>query len=353
MKFPTDARLVVIGVNYVLIMDGTRQIVLQKSEQCFVCNKPLSSGTLVYLNESSGRVSCTSCLDGPAPVIEPEFTDSDVFRSGTPGGSAQREFERRRLRERQVAERQRPIWLALVALAAIGGYVAVQIFAKVLDSGLKASTTTVVRSPLTASTAHGLGVFLAIIAGIGMARALWGRRKSTTAWATGARGERVVATRLANASSKGVSAIHDRRIPGSRANIDHIAVGPAGIYVIDAKVAKGKVSAKTTGPIFNRGPVKLFVGGHERTKYVDGMDRQVEAVARALKESPWAVGVPIKPMVVLVGAEWGWFPRPVGVRGVWVGWPKEMTRAVSRGGSLSAESVRRLAAVLASQLPEA
>jgi hypothetical protein len=335
------------------MMDGTRQTVLQKPEQCFICNRELSAGTLVYLNESSGRVGCTSCLDERTPLIEPEFAVSDLDRSGTPGGSAQREYERRRLRERQVAERQRPIWLALVVLAAIGGYVAVQIFAKVLDSALKTSATAVAKSPLPPSTAHGLGVFFAILAGIGMARALWGRRQSTTAWATGARGERVVATRLANASSKGVSAIHDRRIPGSRANIDHIAVGPAGIYVIDAKVAKGKVSAKTTGPLFNRGPVKLFVGGHERTKHVEGMDRQVEAVARALKESPWAVGVPIKPMVVLVGAEWGWFPRPLGVRGVWIGWPKEMTRAVSRSGSVSPENVRRLTAVLAAQLPEA
>jgi len=29
--------------------------------------------------------------------------------------------------------------------------------------------------------------------------------------------------------------LHDRRIPGSRANIDHIVVAPSGVWIIDAK----------------------------------------------------------------------------------------------------------------------
>src|ERR1700675_385287 len=32
---------------------------------------------------------------------------------------------------------------------------------------------------------------------------------------------------------EGVVSLHDRSIPGSRAVIDHIAIGPSGVYVID------------------------------------------------------------------------------------------------------------------------
>jgi uncharacterized protein (DUF2384 family) len=71
------------------------------------------------------------------------------------------------------------------------------------------------------STAHEVGALFAIVAGVGMATRLWSRRQSTTAWATGAQGERVVAARLAKVASKGVSVICDRRIPGSRAGESH------------------------------------------------------------------------------------------------------------------------------------
>jgi hypothetical protein len=41
--------------------------------------------------------------------------------------------------------------------------------------------------------------------------------------------------------SRGVELLHDRRICGSRANIDHLAIGPGGVTVIDAKNYRGKV----------------------------------------------------------------------------------------------------------------
>ena len=34
--------------------------------------------------------------------------------------------------------------------------------------------------------------------------------------------------------------MHDRRIRGTKANIDHIAIGPSGVWVIDAKRYKDK-----------------------------------------------------------------------------------------------------------------
>ena len=44
-------------------------------------------------------------------------------------------------------------------------------------------------------------------------------------------------------SCRSIAVLHDRRIPGSKANIDHIAITAAGIWVIDAKRYKGDVYA--------------------------------------------------------------------------------------------------------------
>lgn len=253
----------------------------------------------------------------------------------------------------QIAQQRRPIWLALVALAAVFGYFGVQIVAAVVNHMVKTTATTTTNPPFTASTAHSLGSLAAIIAAVGMARAFWKRRQSTTAWATGARGERTVASRLASVESKGVLTVHDRRIPGSTANIDHVAVGPSGVFVIDSKVRKGSVTTRATGPIWNRGPTKLFIGSRDCTSFITGMDRQVAVVAKALGGQPDLAGIRIHPMITVVDGEWGLFARPLRVQGVWVGWPREMARAVSRQGPLSPEMVRRIASTVASHLPEA
>lgn len=66
--------------------------------------------------------------------------------------------------------------------------------------------------------------------------------QSTKAWDVGAVGEEMLGTRLTDYASDALLVLHDRRIPGSRANIDHLAVTPAGVFVIDAKKYKGRAS---------------------------------------------------------------------------------------------------------------
>ena len=61
------------------------------------------------------------------------------------------------------------------------------------------------------------------------------------------RGRARVASRLeALLDPAEVVLLHDRRIPRSRANIDHIAVAPSGVTVVDAKAVKGKVRVRAT-----------------------------------------------------------------------------------------------------------
>jgi Nuclease-related domain len=62
-------------------------------------------------------------------------------------------------------------------------------------------------------------------------------------WAIGAEGEELLADRLAK-KCPDVALLHDRRLPGSRANIDHIAVAAAGVFVIDTKRYRGKIEVR-------------------------------------------------------------------------------------------------------------
>ena len=97
------------------------------------------------------------------------------------------------------------------------------------------------------------------------------------AWATGAIGEEALAASLAKRCPD-VLALHDRRMPRSRANIDHLAIAPSGVYVIDAKRYKGKIEVRK--PLF--GEERLLIAGRDKAKLVEGLKRQVDAVRTAL-----------------------------------------------------------------------
>jgi hypothetical protein len=99
------------------------------------------------------------------------------------------------------------------------------------------------------------------------------------AFLRGGRGEVAVGHSLEERTAGGATVLlHDRRMPVGRGNIDHIAISPNGVFVIDAKDWKGKVTATT--PIF--GKSKLLIAGRDCTKLIDGLDRQVAAVQDAL-----------------------------------------------------------------------
>ena len=110
-------------------------------------------------------------------------------------------------------------------------------------------------------------------------------RQSTNAWKVGAAGEERVAQALTALVDAGHGyALHDRRVPGKRSNIDHLFVGAAGVYVIDAKRYKNaEVTVERTGGLF--GPVgsrrsRSVVAG--RIDLVDAVLRQCDVVRGAL-----------------------------------------------------------------------
>jgi hypothetical protein len=113
-------------------------------------------------------------------------------------------------------------------------------------------------------------------------------------------------------SLEGVVSLHDRAIPGSRADIDHIAIGPSGVYVIDTNVCHGPVER-----IGNR----LFVDDRDRTDLAIAMSHRVAAVSSALHD----MRIPISRALCFVGGE---SPPtlPFLLRGVWIGWPVQLYR---------------------------
>jgi hypothetical protein len=95
---------------------------------------------------------------------------------------------------------------------------------------------------------------------------------SVTAWGTGAEGEVRTALRLAELGPDYV-VIHDRRIPGTKANIDHIVVGPPGIFVVETKSLRGRLSIRGQD---------VYVDGRRKTAMIEEVRRERLAVRIAL-----------------------------------------------------------------------
>lgn len=119
-----------------------------------------------------------------------------------------------------------------------------------------------------------------------VAVALSDEKQSTRAWATGAVGEERLGARLDRLVSPSLAVLHDRRIPGSRANIDHLAITPSGIWVIDAKKYTGRPQLKIEGGILRPRVDTLLVGRRNCTRLVDGLLRQIDVVRGITDQIP-------------------------------------------------------------------
>jgi hypothetical protein len=63
----------------------------------------------------------------------------------------------------------------------------------------------------------------------------------TRAWRRGAAGERRTARLLAPLERHGWTILHDLAIPVSPANLDHLAIGPGGVVLVDSKRYRGRL----------------------------------------------------------------------------------------------------------------
>jgi hypothetical protein len=159
----------------------------------------------------------------PPPAHRPDAGElaarPPMARVGRPGGSAQAEYRRRRAAE--LADWKPTLPLRLATSAAVGAIV-----------GLL--TGRLVGPPLAIVMA------VAAAAGVGW-RLRFRTSPATRAWRRGASGERRTAALLARLEHHGWVVLHDLAVPGSRANIDHLLIGPPGIFVVDSKHYCGRL----------------------------------------------------------------------------------------------------------------
>ncbi len=183
----------------------------------------------------------------------------------------------------------------------------------------------------------------------GLILALAEEPQHTTAWKTGAVGEEEFGRRLSGIAGEGLKVLHDRKRPGSSANIDHLAVTSQGVLVIDAKKHQGKIETRGHG-LFSRQEPDLFVGSRNQTSSVLGVLSQVEAVRAVLDGWARRTGsgpVPVSGALVFVEGEFGLFASPLRVRGVDVLWGRRLRAdlAARTGGEVPVAQVAKHLAV--------
>ena len=177
----------------------------------------------------------------------------------------------------------------------------------------------------------------------GLLIALQDDPQSERSWSAGAAGEEVVARVLETRCTEAVCLLHDRRIPGCRANIDHLAVTRAGVWVIDSKKYKGKVEIRR--PLL--GDARLIINRRDRSKLADSLAKQVVAVAAAVGS-----GVTVRGAFCVVDAELPLI-RTLTFRGYPLLRPRTLAKRLNVAGPLPDAEVRALATLLTERLREA
>jgi Nuclease-related domain len=248
----------------------------------------------------------------PAPAAPPVAAGETQ-----PGASARAEYRRRRAAELTGWTAGLPWRAALVAVAAL--------------TGQQLGTHTGLLDPWLAGLAAAAGT-------------TWGLRfrasQPTRAWRDGARGERATARRLRRLEHHGYMVLHDLQVPGSQANLDHLAVGPAGVFVIDSKYYRGALQLGVDG--------MLWYAGYPLAQQLATAVWASVRVAEALQLPP---EVPVVPLLVIHRAPVPW--GGLTVAGVQVIPPSALANTLGREAILLAAQVELIAGQATARLHSA
>lgn len=185
----------------------------------------------------------------------------------------------------------------------------------------------------------------------GLILALSDEPQNTRAWERGAIGEEMLAARLKKLPAP-ARVLHDRRIPGTRANIDHIAITPSGVWVIDAKRYKNKrPELRVDGGIIRPRVESLRIGGRDGTKLVDGVHKQVALVRAALNDTGMSE-IPVHGALCFLEADWPMIGGSFTIDGVHVLWPRLLVKRIGAAPELGLD-VDAVHAEIATSFPVA
>src|ERR671912_352280 len=236
------------------------------------------SGSVRPLSQVDLRAILAHLGDDPDQLLAGTGADRPVVAVrvrasvGRPGGSAQATWRRLRAAEWAAWIRTLP-WRAAVVLGigAGGGVLGRQL----------APRWGLVLGGLAAAVAAG-----------------WGLRfrpsPDAVAWRRGAVGERRTARLLHPLERQGWVVLHDLAVPGSRANLDHLVIGPGGVFVIDSKQYRGRLQLDGSG--------RLWHGRYPLAPVLGAVSFEADQGARVLPDS----GVAVLPVVAVHGAQVPW-----------------------------------------------
>jgi hypothetical protein len=129
-------------------------------------------------------------------------------------------------------------------------------------------------------------VLLAVV-GVGW-RVRFRASAEARAWRRGAAGERRTARLLRRLQHDGYTSFHDLAVPGSAANVDHLVIGPTGVFVVDSKQYSGRVHQSLDGRAWhNHAPLA----------------RQLEVVGWEAATIARVLGIRVDPLLCIHGAE--------------------------------------------------
>jgi hypothetical protein len=137
-----------------------------------------------------------------------------------------------------------------------------------------------------------------VLGGLATAAAGWGLRfrpsPDAVAWRRGAAGERHTARLLAALERQGWAVLHDLAVPGSAANIDHLVIGPGGVFVVDSKQYRGRLQLDGSG--------RLWHGRYPMAGALRSVSFEADQAAQVLIDP----GVVVVPVMAVHGAQVPW-----------------------------------------------
>jgi hypothetical protein len=231
--------------------------------------RPLSQADLhailAHLDSDPDQLLAGTRADRPVVAVRVRAT------VGRPGGSAQARWRQLRAAEWAAWIRTLPWRVAVILGISTGGGI------------------------LGSLLAPWLGLVLGGLAAVATG---WGLRfrssRDTIAWRRGSAGERRTARLLDQLERQGWAVLHDLAVPRSQTNIDHLAIGPGGVFVIDSKQYRGRLQLDGSG--------RLWHGRHPLAPTLRAVSWEADQAAQVLPNP----GVAVMPIVAVHGAQVPW-----------------------------------------------
>ena len=234
------------------------------------------SGSVRPLSQADLQAILAHLDDNPDQLLAGTGADRPVVAMrvrasvGQPAGSAQARWRRLRAAEWAASTRTLPWRAAATFGIAVGGGV------------------------LGRLVGPRLGLVVGVLAALAVG---WGLRfrpsPDAVAWRRGAAGERRTARLLGPLERHGWVVLHDLAVPGSRANLDHLVIGPGGVFVVDSKQYRGRLQLDPSG--------RLWHGRYPLAPTLRAVEFEADQAAQVL-----AYPQVVVPIVAVHGAKVPW-----------------------------------------------